>query len=183
MSDIDLSSPVCIVDTPCRSQVKQSFTASSIENLLKRKGSTKQFIVIENNLKKSSSTAWSTFGFPAQQIEDDAHERIHGFTSCFQCKTTYTFQSDGSGSTKHLLHHRCSKLESLSEGSQGGPLHKLFKSRQKAAPTINSKDSTEIKDALTRWVCRSVHPFNIVENAGLRDALQTVLVLDKPNNY
>ena len=183
MNDIDLSSPVCIDDTPCRSQVKQSFTASSIENLLKRKDSIKRFIVIENNLKKNSSTAWSTFGFPAQQIEDGAYERIHGFASCFQCKTTYTFQSDGSGSTKHLLRHRCSKPESLSEGSQRGPLHMLFKSRQKAAAAINSKDSTEIKDALTRWVCRSVRPFNIVEDAGLRDILQTVLDLGKSNKY
>ena len=50
MNDIDLSSPVCTDYTPSRSQVKQSFTASAIENLLKRKDSTKQFIVVENNL-------------------------------------------------------------------------------------------------------------------------------------
>ena len=64
MNDTDLSSSVCADYTPSRSKVKQSFTASAIENLLKRKDSKKQFIVIENNLKKSSSTARRRLDFP-----------------------------------------------------------------------------------------------------------------------
>ena len=40
---------------------------------------------------------------------------------------------------------------------------------------LNSTDSTNMKDELTKWVCRSVRPFNIVADAGLRDVLQTVL--------
>ena len=138
-----------------------------IENLLKRKDSKKQFIVIENNLKKCSSTAWLTFGLPARKIDNGTCERIHGCASCFQCETKYVFQSDGSDSTKHWLRHVCSKSALLAEDSQSGPLDKLLKPREKAAVTINSKDSIRIKNALTKWVCRSVHPFHIVDDGGL----------------
>ncbi|CAF2064091.1 unnamed protein product [Rotaria magnacalcarata] len=44
---------------------------------------------------------------------------------------------------------------------------------------LNSTDSTNMKDELTKWVCRSARPFNIVADAGLRDVLQTVLDLGK----
>ena len=95
--------------------------------MLKRKDSRKEFIVIENKQKKSSSIAWSNFGFPARLSEDNTYERLHGYASCFQCKTTYTFQSDGSGSTKHLLRHVCPKVPLTSEHHHEGPLDKLLK--------------------------------------------------------
>ncbi|CAF3962185.1 unnamed protein product, partial [Rotaria sordida] len=78
MTDIDLSSPISIDDSPCRSQINQTFTTSSIENMLKRKDNRKEFTVIANNQKKSSS-AWATFGFPARLSENGTYERIHGF--------------------------------------------------------------------------------------------------------
>ena len=46
--------------------------------------------------------------------------------------------------------------------------------------TINSKDSTRIKNELTKWICQSVRPFNIVEDVGLRNVLQTVLNIGEP---
>lgn len=80
--------------------------------MLRRKDSSEEYKVVDNHLKKSS-TAWEIFGFPARKTKekDDTYtyERIHSFVSCFQCKATYTFQADGSGSTKHLLRHTCQK--------------------------------------------------------------------------
>ncbi|CAF3341802.1 unnamed protein product [Rotaria sp. Silwood2] len=178
MADIDISSSICIDDSSPRSLVKQTFTTSSIEIMLKRKDEKKEYIVTENTLKKSS-TAWSNFGFPARLSKCGTYQRIHGFASCFQCKTTYAFQSDGSGSTKHLLRHICSKEQSSSEGAQEGPLYKLFKPKKQAAVMLSSTDSTKMKDELTKWICRSVRPFTIVADVGLTDVLQTVLDLGK----
>jgi hypothetical protein len=171
MDDTGNSSPICIADSPPQSQVKQTFTAASIELMLKRKDDKNEYTVMVNNLKKSS-TAWSNFGFPARLGAGGIYQRIDGFTSCFQCKTTYTFQSDGTGSTKHLLRHICSKVQ-----TSEGPLEKLFKLKKKAVVMLNSTDSTTMKDELTKWICRSVRPFNIVADAGLKDVLQTVLDL------
>ena len=106
---IDLPSSNSLDASPSRTQKNQQFTTTSIENLLKRKDNQKEFIIIENNQKKATSAAWSTFGFPARLTEDGTYNRILGFASCFQCKSTYTFQSDGTGSTKHLLRHNCPK--------------------------------------------------------------------------
>ena len=41
--------------------------------MLKRKDSRKEFIMIENNRKRSSTT-WSTFEFPARLNEDNTYE-------------------------------------------------------------------------------------------------------------
>ena len=94
MSDIQPSSVICIDISPSRSPINRQYTTSSIEFMLKRKDNRKEFIVIKNDQKKSSSIAWSTFGFPGRLIEDGSYQRIYGFASCFQCKSTYTFQSD-----------------------------------------------------------------------------------------
>lgn len=47
--------------------------------------------------------------YPARRMDDDSYKRIDGFASCFECKATYSYQSGGTGSTKHLLKHVCSK--------------------------------------------------------------------------
>ena len=127
MTDIDILCSTSVGTRSSRSPANQQFTTSSIEQMLRRKDSGKEFIVIENNRKKSSSTTRSTFGFPVRLTEDNAYERLHGYTSCFHCKITYTFQSDGSGSTKHLLKHVCPKIPSTSEHHHDGPLAKLLK--------------------------------------------------------
>ncbi|CAF2047774.1 unnamed protein product [Rotaria magnacalcarata] len=89
-------------------------------------------------------------------------------------QATYVFQSDGTGSTKHLLRHKCSKVQEPSDGATEGPLEKLLKSKPKAAITLSTTNSTKMKDELTKWICKSVRPFNIVSDTGLRDVLQTV---------
>ncbi|CAF3073631.1 unnamed protein product, partial [Rotaria sp. Silwood2] len=86
------------------------------------------------NTQRHTSAVWSTFGFPIQLVKDGEYQRIYGFASCFESKATYTFQSSGCGSTKHLLRYVCLKLSSSSEDHPKEPLEKLFKSKQKVQP-------------------------------------------------
>ncbi len=179
MSETDHSSSNLIDVSPSRTQKNEQFTTTSLEHRLRRKDSRKEFIVIENNQKKATSTAWSTFGFPARLIDDGTYNRIMGFASCFQCKSTYTFQSDGSGSTKHLLRHTCSKVSSTSQTYHEGPIEKLMKSKSTTPTTLTSEDYTRIRDELTKWTCSSIRPFNITQDIGLKNVLQTVVDIGK----
>jgi hypothetical protein len=179
MIHIDLSSSNSVDVSPSRTQKNQQFTTTSIEHLLKRKDSRKEFIIIENNQKKATSAAWSTFGFPARLIEDGTYNRIPGFASCFQCKSTYTFQSDGSGSTKHLLRHICPKVSSTSDTYHEGPMLKLLKSNRTNLTMLASEDCTRMRDELTKWICSSIRPFNIIQDVRLKNVLQTVIDIGK----
>ncbi|CAF4364430.1 unnamed protein product, partial [Rotaria magnacalcarata] len=98
------------------------------------------------------------FGFSGRKDKDGKYQRIDGFASCFTCRATYVFQSDGTGSTKHLLRHKCSKVQEPSDGATEGPLEKLLKSKPKAAITLSTTNSTKMKDELTKWICKSVRP-------------------------
>lgn len=174
-TDVDLFPSNSLDASPSRPQKNQHFTATSIEHLLKRKDSRREFIVLENKQKKTTSAAWSTFGFPARLVEDDTYNRIPGFASCFQCKFTYTYQSDGSGSTKHLLRHTCPKDPSKLETREDGPMMKLLKSKTTTVTTLTSEDCTRMRDELTKWICSSIRPFNIVHDIGLQNVLQTIV--------
>ncbi|CAF1396390.1 unnamed protein product [Rotaria sordida] len=177
MSDIDISSSNDSVSCTSRSNLTQQYSASSIENLLKQKDDSKQFMVIKNDQKKLSSLAWSIFGFPAKRAEDGSYQRIIGFASCFNCKDTYAFQSGGSGSTKHLLRHVCSKQSSSlsSENNQEGPMDKFIKSKKSAPLKLIAQDRTTIRDEFTKWICSSIRPFNIVSDPGLKTTLKTII--------
>ena len=153
----------------------QQYTAASIENLLKQKDSSKQFIVIKNDQKRVSSLAWSTFGFPAKRLEDGSYQRIIGFASCFECKDTYSYQSDGSGSTKYLLKHICSKKSSLSSEDSQGQMDKFIKLKTSTSIKLTEQDRTQIRDELTKWICSSIRPFNIVSDAGLKTILKKII--------
>jgi hypothetical protein len=109
MSNSDTSSSNNITPSSPSSNSTQHYSSSSIQNFLKQKDNLKQFMIVKNDQKCISSTAWSIFGFPARRVEDGSYRRIDGFTSCFECKDTYSFPSSGGGSTKHLLKHVCSK--------------------------------------------------------------------------
>ncbi|CAF3701502.1 unnamed protein product [Rotaria socialis] len=103
----------CIdISSSSSTDLVEQYSTSSIENLLKQKDQSKQFMVVKNDQKYVSSPAWSTFGFPAKRFEDGSCQRIIGFASCFACKDTYSYQYGGSGSTKYLLRHVCSKASS-----------------------------------------------------------------------
>ncbi|CAF4906656.1 unnamed protein product [Rotaria socialis] len=136
----------CIdISSSSSTDLVEQYSTSSIENLLKQKDQSKQFMVVKNDQKYVSSPAWSTFGFPAKRVEDGSCQRIIGFASCFACKDTYSYQYGGSGSTKYLLRH------------------------------LTAHDCTLIRDELTKWICSSVRPFNIVSDPGLKITLQTVM--------
>ncbi|CAF1348560.1 unnamed protein product [Rotaria sp. Silwood1] len=149
----------------------QHYSTSLIENLLKQKDDSKQFIVIKNDQNNLSSPAWSTFGFPAKRLEDGSYHRIVGFTSCFECKDTYSYQSGDSGSTKHLLKHVCSKRSLLSEDNREGPMNKFIKSKNSTTFKLTAQDYTKIRDQLTKWVYSSIRPFNLVSDKGLKTTL------------
>ena len=91
------------------SNLTQKYSVPPIENFLKRKDNSKQFIVMKYNQKEVSSRAWSTFGSPAKRVKSGSYQRIIAFASCLNCTNTSSFQSGGTGSTKHLLRHVCSK--------------------------------------------------------------------------
>lgn len=161
-------------------QTQYKFTSSLIENLLRRKDVRHEFKVIENNQKKCSSTAWSSFGFPARLSENGSYERIIGFASCFQCKTTYSFQPGGSGSTKHMLRHVCPKaINSSSNDREEGPLDKFMKPKRTKS-SLTAADYIRIRDELTKWICSSVHPFTIINDPGLKNIFE--LILEFGNN-
>ncbi|CAF2040861.1 unnamed protein product [Rotaria magnacalcarata] len=79
----------------------QKYSTTSLESFLKQKGEPKEYKIINNDQKHLSSPAWTKFGFPAKRVGDDAYQRIDVFASCFNCKSTYSYQSDGSGSQKY----------------------------------------------------------------------------------
>ncbi|CAF4034435.1 unnamed protein product [Rotaria sp. Silwood2] len=154
--------------------VSQQYSTSSLEILLKQKGEPKQYIVLENKQKHLSSPAWSTFGFPAKRLSDGSYERIMGFASCSDCKDTYTYQSDGSGSTKHMLRHVCSKSSS-SETNQHGPMDKFMKPRKSSSVKLCAQERTRIQDEFTKWICSSMRPFNLMSDPGMKTTLKTIV--------
>ncbi|CAF4262448.1 unnamed protein product [Rotaria sp. Silwood2] len=154
--------------------VSQQYSTSSLEILLKQKDEPKQYIVLENKQKHLSSPAWSTFGFPAKRLSDGSYERIMGFASCSDCKDTYTYQSDGSGSTKHMLRHVCSKSSS-SETNQHGPMDKFMKPRKSSSVKLCAQERTRIQDEFTKWICSSMRPFNLMSDPGMKTTLKTIV--------
>lgn len=153
----------------------QQYSTSLIEGLLKQSNKPKQFIVIKNDQKKLSSPAWSTFGFPAKRIDDNSYKRIDGFASCFECKATYSYQSGGTGSTKHLLKHVCSKTLPSSENKTMGPMDKFIATGKPSSVKITAQDQVTFRDELTKWICSSIRPFNLVADPGFTSVLQTVV--------
>ena len=124
---------------------------------------------MKNDQKNASPLACSTCGFPAKRAKDGSYQRIFGFASCFNCKDTYLFQPGGSGSTKHMLRHVCSKKSSLlsSGNNQEGPIDKFIKSKKSASLNVTAQDRITIRDELTKCICSSIRPFNIVSDPGL----------------
>ncbi len=98
--------------------------------------------IVKNDQKNVASLAWSIFGFPAKRAEDRSYQRMIGFASCFDCKDTYSFQSGGSGSTKHLLRHVWWKKSS--EINQEGPMDKFIKSKKSTSVKLTEQERTHI---------------------------------------
>ncbi|CAF5179357.1 unnamed protein product, partial [Rotaria magnacalcarata] len=131
----------------------QKYSTTSLESFLKQKGEPKEYEIINNDQKHLSSPAWTKFGFPAKRVGDDAYQRIDGFASCFNCKSAYSYQSDGSGSTKHLLRYICSKA-SLSTSVSAvniveGPIDKFTQPKTASSSIkLSIQDNPGLKDTL-----------------------------------
>ncbi|CAF4426235.1 unnamed protein product [Rotaria magnacalcarata] len=158
----------------------QKYSTTSLESFLKQKGEPKEYEIINNDQKHLSSPAWTKFGFPAKRVGDDAYQRIDGFASCFNCKSTYSYQSDGSGSTKHLLRYICSKA-SLSTSVSAvniveAPIDKFTQPKTASSSIkLSIQDSMKIRDKFTKWFCSSIRPFNMITDPGLKDTLQIIV--------
>ncbi len=102
------------------------------------------------------------------------YQRIIGFASCFNCKDTYTYQSGGSGSTKHLLRRICSKKLSL-DINQEGPIDKFVKLKTSSSSKLTAQERANVRNELTKWICASIRPCNIVADPGLKSTLKIVV--------
>jgi hypothetical protein len=67
--------------------------SSEISKLLKIKPN--QYVINDNILKNATSSCWSTFGLPAEVINEANKEFkiIEGFASCKKCFATFVFRS------------------------------------------------------------------------------------------
>ncbi|CAF5205212.1 unnamed protein product, partial [Rotaria magnacalcarata] len=155
INEVSSSNPVSV----------QKYSTTSLESFLKQKGEPKEYKIINNDQKHLSSPAWTKFD---------------GFASCFNCKSTYSYQSDGSGSTKHLLRYICSKA-SLSTSVSAvniveAPIDKFTQPKTASSSIkLSIQDSMKIRDKFTKWFCSSIRPFNMITDPGLKDTLQIIV--------
>ncbi|CAF4240066.1 unnamed protein product [Rotaria sordida] len=86
-----------------------------MENLLKQKDNTEQFLVIKNDQKHVPSPNWSPFGFPAKHVEDGSYQRIISFANCFKRLTVHFITSDYELYTFNLCCCRCNGVDKAGE--------------------------------------------------------------------
>ena len=56
---------------------------------------------------------------------------------------------------------------------------KLLNSKRTTSAMLTSEDRTRMRDELTKWICSSIRPFNIVQDMGLGNILQTGVDISK----
>ncbi|CAF3929951.1 unnamed protein product [Rotaria sp. Silwood1] len=86
--------------------------SSEITKLLRTKPN--KYVIKDYTSKNATSSCWSTFGLPAEIIDETTNEFkiIDGFASSKVCFTTFVFRSGSKGtSTKNLTDHNCSKKD------------------------------------------------------------------------
>ncbi len=84
--------------------------SDEISRLLRTKPN--KYIIKDYTSKNATSTCWSTFGVPAEIINEATNEYkiIEGFASCKSCLLTFVFRPGSKGTgTKNLTAHNCSK--------------------------------------------------------------------------
>jgi hypothetical protein len=52
-------------------------------------------------------------------------------------------------------------------------MDKFIKSTKSTQPKLTTQDRTIVRDELTKWICSSIRPFNIVSDPGLKTTLKT----------
>ncbi|CAF3821388.1 unnamed protein product [Rotaria sp. Silwood1] len=84
--------------------------SSEITKLLRTKPN--KYVIKDYTSKNATSSCWSTFGLPAEIIDETTNEFkiIDGFASSKVCFTTFVFRSGSKGtSTKNLTDHNLPK--------------------------------------------------------------------------
>ena len=169
------NAPLSIAKTPSASPCnssnvnKQSYQAQQIEKLLKVSTDRKQYIVTKNLSSFIKSEVWNKFGFPAKLENDDVHEVIPGFVTCFDCFKTLSFD----GSTKYMIKHKC-LIPAAARAEQvvhQGLMDKYLSKK----PVIQKQDKENMKEKFIIWTCSSIRPFSIIEDPGFIDILNEAI--------
>lgn len=151
----------------------EKYTREKIQHLLKYNKT--QYVVLDNMNNKKSSICWRSFGFPAKLDSNDTPKKIEGFVSCKSCFTTYSYISN---STSYLKKHDCQssdrKPNSTSSSSRTSSTSQSLITAYGHPKSIRLPDShaKEMKDLLSRWICKDMRPFAIVDDAGFREIAQ-----------
>ena len=168
------NAPLSIAKTPSASPRnssnvnKQINQAQQIEKLLKMSTDRKQYIAT-NNLSFIKAEVWNKFGFPAKLENDDVHEVIPGFVTCFDCFTTLSFD----GSTKYMIKHKC-LIPAAARTEQvvhQGLIDKYLSKKL----VIKKQDKEKVNEKFMIWACSSIRPFSIIEDPGFIDILNEAI--------
>lgn len=157
----------------------ENYTRDKIQRLLKFNKT--EYVVIENSNKKNkqSSTCWNLFGFPAKLDSNDTPIKIDGFVSCMKCFVTYSYISN---STTFLNKHDCnpsyqkpnstSSSSSSRTSSTSQNLITMYGHTRPKKVQLPESHSKEMKDLISRWICKDMRPFSVVDDIGFREIAQ-----------
>ncbi|CAF4267719.1 unnamed protein product [Rotaria socialis] len=148
------------------------------------------------NAKLKYSDVWNVFGVPVKKDNSGVFCVIDGYASCFNCNSTYIKKKDTG--TIPLRNHPCFKNYIMEQEQQESLILKTQASSttqilpQTAASGINPLTSYGLviksirltlheklrtKESIVQWLCRSMRPFSIVNDIGLRNIVQQAISL------
>eukprot|EP00474_Spongospora_subterranea_P007704 CRZ08162.1 hypothetical protein [Spongospora subterranea] len=140
-----------------------------LEKLLASEESECQYMIVKS---KKRADCWKQFGevvaksdLSAVRLEPDSIA-----VACLSCQQVYAYHHTRTGSSS-LNRHICSKPESSAQQD----IRSMIKSS-----SSNSRVTTQQKKTMTSMLalmcCTDLRPFQIVEGAGFRSAIQQALV-------
>lgn len=164
--------------------VSRSSHTLSAENIITNlKYNKKNWTIVD--VKKKKSECWKCFGIPAFKSDNGNAEMFDKFVSCKYCYTTYAYSSSTRNMIKHTetcdgFNPKQVHFTKTTEGdsSQGIQLSNQSSSSPGSSPTNNKKlDSHKHKmnNLLVEWICSSIRPLNIVEDAGFKKLIEEAI--------
>ncbi|CAF1284179.1 unnamed protein product [Rotaria magnacalcarata] len=148
------------------------------------------------NAKLKYSDVWNVFGVPVKKDNSGVFCVIDGYASCFNCNSTYVKKKDTG--TNPLRNHPCFKNYIMEQEQQENLILKTQASSatQILPPTAASginpltsyglviksirltlHEKLRTKESIVQWLCRSMRPFSIVNDIGLRNIVQQTISL------
>ncbi|CAF4124928.1 unnamed protein product, partial [Rotaria sordida] len=149
-----------------------AMNSNDISKLLRTKPH--QYVVKDYVSKNATSSCWSTFGVPAEVIneQDKEFKIIEGFTSCKKCFATFVFCSGSKETgTKNLSDHKCSTKD-INQPT----LHEVVEKKIVASPHRD-----ELIDSIATWCATRIRPFQCVEDPGF--IIVSQMLLDIGSRY